>query len=260
MSEVKRFDFDRKKYGKELLIDCRKFSETKKFILSKARFAVSFYEIYFITQGKGVFELDNERIPIQKGLVLLLPPNKVRQWLEIKNKIDGYFIIFESEFIENFFRDPFFIQRFHFFHYSDNKPSSVNFDKKDFLKIVSLLEDIKTEILSLQDDSHHMIRSLLYSLLIKLNRTYANLYDMKPELFQNNKTLLFKKLLESNFKKTNTVEEYADMMRISRVHLNKTVKKFLGQTASELINAPLFEYQDLEPRWNSFENPNRYFG
>ena len=27
------------------------------------------------------------------------------------------------------------------------------------------------------------------------------------------------------------------------------------KSASEILNAPLFEYQDLEPRWNSFENP-----
>lgn len=27
------------------------------------------------------------------------------------------------------------------------------------------------------------------------------------------------------------------------------------KTLSEILNAPLFEYQDLEPRWNSFENP-----
>lgn len=27
------------------------------------------------------------------------------------------------------------------------------------------------------------------------------------------------------------------------------------KTADQVLNAPLFQYQDLEPRWNSFENP-----
>lgn len=28
------------------------------------------------------------------------------------------------------------------------------------------------------------------------------------------------------------------------------------KTAEQVLNAPLFEFQDIEPRWNSFENPN----
>ncbi len=237
MSEVLKFNFLKKKYGKELLIDCRKFSETEKFTRTKDPFTVSFYEIYFITQGTGVFKLDTEEIPIQKGQVLLLPPNKVRQWTEINTKIDGYFIIFENEFIENFFRDPFFIQRFHFFNNDDNKPSNIFLSESDYLKTVTLLEEIITEIFSLKDDTHHMIRSLLYTLLIKLNRLYANIYNIKAELFQKNKILLFKKLLEANFKNKHSVEEYANMMQISRVHLNKTVKNSLGRTVSNIIKS-----------------------
>jgi len=87
----------------------------------------------------------------------------------------------------------------------------------------------------LKSDSHHLLRSLFYYLLITLNREYSETYSVKSQLFQNNKALRFKKLLEINHKSWKTVEEYARNIGISRIHLNNTSKTVFGKTASQMI-------------------------
>ena len=76
-----KFNFKKHKYGKELLIDCEKISDVKKFVKNQTPFNVSFHEILFLTEGKGVFRLDDEEIRFKRGTILLLPPNKWRHWL-----------------------------------------------------------------------------------------------------------------------------------------------------------------------------------
>lgn len=231
---MKTFDFHKTKYGKELLIDCRKFSETKGFTRTTDPYKVTFYEIYFSTSGSAKFKLDLEEINVEPGTVLLLPPNKVRQWKPIGEKVDGYFLIFESEFIANFFQDALFIHRFHFFH-NTITPSFVKLPKTQFEKLIQSLTEIQNEILSLREDSHHFLRSLFYYILIQLNRSYADLYNIKSELFQNNLALNFKKLLDENFRHKHSVDDYAELLNMSRTHLNKTIKKVFGKPVSEII-------------------------
>ncbi|MEM8902051.1 MAG: AraC family ligand binding domain-containing protein, partial [Bacteroidota bacterium] len=91
-----KFPFQRNKYGHELLIDCGQMSQLKGFTLDHTPFWIEFHELFFVTSGKGTFKLNDERIPFQKGTVLLLSPNKWRQWESIEGNLDGYTILFEE--------------------------------------------------------------------------------------------------------------------------------------------------------------------
>ncbi len=57
-----KFNFKKRKYGKELLIDCEKLSDVKSFVKNKNPFYVSFHEIIFLTEGEGIFKLSNVRL------------------------------------------------------------------------------------------------------------------------------------------------------------------------------------------------------
>ena len=85
------------------------------FLITLNAYVVDFHEIFFITKGKGQFKIDNEIIAVEPGSILLLPPNKWRQWIKIEKPIDGYFLIFEEDFISSFFNDQLFLYHFHFF-------------------------------------------------------------------------------------------------------------------------------------------------
>jgi AraC family transcriptional regulator, transcriptional activator of pobA len=231
---LQRFTFNKTKYGRELLIDCIKASELKGFILNKQPFVLEFYEIIFITKGKGVFLLDELQIPFERGTVMFMPPNRRREWI-IEAETDAYAIFFEGEFIEQFFNDNLFVYRFHYFH-NYNTPFHLKVEKKQFKRYLQKVKEIKSEIANLINDSNHLLRSILYYLLIKLNRQYVDQHQIKGELFENIEVLNFIRLLDKNFLKKQRVNEYTQMLGISRTYLNKRLKSF-GYSASDLIHA-----------------------
>ena len=235
--EIEKLNFAKKKYGKELLIDCSLFSK-RKVILRKNPFILDFYGIYIITSGEGSILLDNSIIPFSKGSLLFFQPYQVRQWQNVSSNFDGYFLVFEKEFIETFFQDNFFIYRFQFFH--NNNSSYALECKQDFLSsLIDTCKLINTELGNLQEDSHHFLRSILYNILIQINRKFIEQYGLSDNLFQNNLSLQFKQLLEAKIRDYQRVEDYAAFLKISRAHLNNISKKTFGLPVSVLIKEKL---------------------
>ena len=231
---MKELSFHKTKYGKELLIDCLKISETKNFLVNRRPFIISFYEIFFIIKGNGTFLLDDIKIPYEKGTVMFLPPNRRREWIA-ETETDAYVILFEGEFIERFFNDNLFVYRFHYFH-NYTTPFHLKAQEKEFDSYLEKVLEIKHEITCLLNDSDHLLRSILYYLLIILNRQYVNQHDIKGELFENIEVLKFIRLLDKNFKEKHHVNDYTEMLGISKTYLNRKLKTF-GRSASELIKA-----------------------
>ena len=235
--KIEKLHFIKRKYGKELLIDCSLFSK-RKVILRKNPFTIDFYGIYLITNGEGSIFLDSIIIPFRKGSILFFQPNQVRQWQNVSSNFDGYFLVFEKEFIETFFQDNFFIYRFQFFH---NNNISYSLEcKQDFLSsLIDTCKLINTELVNLREDSHHFLRSILYNILIQINRKFIEQFGLSDNLFQDNLGLQFKQLLEAKIRNYQRVEDYAAFLKISRSHLNNISKKTFGQTVSVLIKEKL---------------------
>jgi len=233
---MKELKFHKTKYGKELLIDCFIASETKGFITNRRPYILSFYEIIFIIQGKGTFLLDDVIIPYQKGTIMFLPPNRRREWI-VENQTDAYVVLFEGEFIERFFNDNLFVYRFHYFH-NYNTPFYLKTEENEFTSYLKKVIEIKNEISNLINDSDHLLRSILYYLLIIINRRYVEQHQIKGELFENIEVLKFIRLLDKNYKEKHLVSDYTQMLGISKTYLNKKLKSF-GKSASDLIKSRL---------------------
>jgi AraC-like DNA-binding protein len=228
--------FHKTKYGKELLIDCLKISETKAFLINRRPYIINFYEIIFITEGEGDFFLDEIVIPYKKGTILFLPPDRRREWMA-KTETDAYVILFEGEFIERFFNDNLFVYRFHYFHNSST-PYHLNAKQDEFQAYINKVKEVKHEVSNLINDSDHLLRSILYYLLIILNREYVDQHKIKGELFENIEVLKFIRLLEKHFKEKHLVKDYTQMLGISKTYLNQKLKSF-GKSASDLIKSRL---------------------
>ncbi len=233
-----KFNFLKKKYGKELLIDLGQISKNEKFITNDTPFFISFYEIFFIIEGSGKFKLDNEIIPFQRGSILLLPPNKWRQWYKTNKPFDGFYLIFEEEFFSSFFNDTLYLYRFPFF-YNTSTPSYIQFSENEFENILRKLKEIKEEIQNLKPDSEHLLRALLYYLLIKLNRSYPQDKSSNKNHYRENTILKFRKLLEENIKRKQRVSDYASLLKVSKSHLNKLMKVYFGKSCSVIIKEQL---------------------
>ena len=103
------------------------------------------------------------------------------------------------------------------------------------------IQKMETEYNSDNPMKEEIIRSYLNILLIHSERMFKQYYpnegvkdSSSAGPFQD-----FKILLEKNFVKLHKVKEYAELMTITEKQLNEIIKKAVGKTASELIQARL---------------------
>jgi len=229
-----KLTFDRNKYGKEILIDSFEidnFSQ-KNIVLA------NFYSLVCLNKCKGVVQINTRNTPpLLNQSVIFLPPHQTLDLNKTRFN-DGIFLFFEGEFLNSFFNDSFFIFKFDFFHNID-KPSYINLSPEQFNSVFGLFKDIHSDIKQFRSDSEHYIRSLLYHILIKLNRLYADQHQTHGYMINNLKFLRFRQMLEQHIKDKHTVQEYADALKIGRTYLNKLSKLYLGNTAKEVIRARL---------------------
>ena len=231
---VRHFEFYREKYEAKILIDIGRIESLKNMIRTPEPHTLGFYDVAFITGGEGTFRLDDHSLPIGPGQVFFTSPGQVRQWLSSK-PVTGVTLFFEPHFLATFFTDPLFLYRFPFFNNPVNYPA-LGPDSELFDRSLEMVRQIEDEFKKLQNDSPHIIRSLLYQLMIQLNRAYAGQHKIASSDTRLNPIVFtFRKAVDQNFKRLKTVEEYADLLHITPGHLNKVCLQHLKKNASMII-------------------------
>lgn len=231
---MEKLEFIRQKYGKDLLIDAATVPE-----LDPAGEVMyfSFYTICIIKKGKGTFHIDTEsRILEENDIIFIKPSQTVR--INDSKFLEGVLIFFEGDFLDMFFHDSFFIYKLSYFH-DPEKPSFLNLNETEFCKVYKNGLEIHQEIRNLAPDSEHLIRALLYEMLVRLNRFYSKVYASYGNLIPNPHLLRFKKLMENRIRETHQVQDYADALGISRTYLNQICHDFLGRTSQKAIRERL---------------------
>ncbi|UUF12395.1 MULTISPECIES: helix-turn-helix domain-containing protein [Flavobacterium] len=126
------------------------------------------------------------------------------------------------------------------------KPLFLKADDALFSQLADIIGELLCEIKTFRSDSGHLVRSLLYFILIKLNRAYASHYLLSSETENNSTAFRFKELLQNQIRKTRNIDHYARQLGISRVMLNKCIQKQFGVTVSEMVNEFIvFEIKSL---------------
>ncbi|MBC8988445.1 helix-turn-helix domain-containing protein [Pedobacter sp. N36a] len=208
-------------------------------------FDTDYFEILFFKEAKGILILNQQEIELKAGSIIFISPFQKRNWRLEPNNLQVTTLIFQEAFLNDFFADKLFTYRLLYF-YQLVHPLKLDIDKDEMLKYCSLLTEIKIELLASETDSVHIIRSLLYYLLQTLNRRYAKQHDLSLNKSGNNLAFHFKNLLEIHIKEKQRINDYAEMLGISRISLNKAVKAQFNTTATQLLKQRLlFEIQNL---------------
>lgn len=270
LTKIKTYHFLPYKYGSELLLDIGRIETLKNYVLDNALHQLSFYEIIFIEEGSGTFILDENTMAITPKTIIFTSPGQVRRW-EIEEMVKGYTLFFEKDFLHLFFSDELFLYRFQYFHQYSH-PNEIKVSEAAFEKCLTLLSEIEREFGQLQNDSNHLIRSLLYQLLIILNRYYAGVYNVQRDTYVHADFYRFRSLLEKRFMQDQKVEAYTKMLNISPGFLNKICRQFSGLSAQQMIHHKLISeikkqlYQNKSAKEISYElgfsdpsNFNRFF-
>lgn len=235
---MKITQFDRQKYGRELLIDCGLISRNPHFFVTDEPFKVDFFEIFLVCEGQGEFFLNEQSTAYRPGTVLFLPPGKIRQWGH-RSETDVKYLIFEEEFIQRFFKDELFLYRLEFFFFGS--PFFLHLKPSEFRFYQELMTGIEEEIASLRPDSDHLLRALLYQGLIKLNRAFQEQHRSGNTHYDNSLALDFRMALEENFVQKHQVQDYCDLLHTSKTNLNSKIRAAFGKNAGDIIRERLIQ-------------------
>ena len=235
--EVQTYHFLPRKYGPELLVDIGRIESLANFITDDTPHQLSFYEIAFIEKGKGSCTLDENKINIEPGTVMFTSPGQVRRWNTIET-LNGYVLFFAKDFLNLFFSDNLFLFRFQYFH-QYSRPTSMIMADDHFNETLNLVQKVESEFSHLQNDSGHLVRAILYQLLVILDRNYADKYQVQSDTFIHPDYFRFRSLLEKDFVSSHRVSDYAQKLRISTVHLNKVCRQYNALSAQQMIHHKL---------------------
>ncbi len=232
--KIRRIEFHRTKYGRELLIDVIRTVGVKSFETHGAPHVLSFYEIFLVTRGRGVLTLDGRTYAVKPGEVFFTSPGQPRQWL-VRN-LDGLCLFFTAEFVEDFFKDPLFLFTLPYFH-REGGDLRLGLKPAEAAMLGERFNAMQREIHKLRADSPHALRAALYETLIQLSRAYGDRAGEPPR--ENATALRLRSLIERHFREHHRPAEYARRLRITVGHLNHLSRRHLGRTAGVVIRERL---------------------
>ena len=231
---IRRIEFHRTKYGRELLIDVVRASTVPTIDAGLEPHVLAFYEIFLITRGRGSLTLDGRAYPARTGTVFFTSPGQPRHWSHAG--FDGLCLFFTSDFIEGFFNDPLFLFTLPYFH-RDGATLALRLRPADARILARRLGAMQREIRKLRADSAHALRAALYETLIQLARAHEEEFG---EPAPGNPTAIrLRRLIERHYREQHQPRHYARKLRITPGHLNQLARRHLGRTAGTAIRERL---------------------
>ncbi|NOT94294.1 helix-turn-helix domain-containing protein [Ferruginibacter sp.] len=215
-------------------MDIGTYKDIPEYFFESTLHNTDFYEIIFFARGNGYLELEQQKIKISNNTIVFISPFQKRKWFVEKSKIDCHFLFFQDSFLSKFFSDKLFSFRLQFF-YNKAKPLFIRISTAHLGQLQNIFKELLAEINAFKSDSEHIIRALLYFVLIKLNRLYSECYQLSAETENNIIAFSFKQLLQSEIRMNRNVDYYARKLGVSRITLNKSIKNQFGITVSKMI-------------------------
>lgn len=238
MKSVRTYKFYKTKYGEELLVDVVSLDSIRKYVDQYPVHSLSYFDITFITGGSGRFSLDNRSYELVEGDVLFSKPGEIRSW-DTMPIPHGYALIFEEEFLLSFFNDPSFLQNLSYFR--RERPSAhLNIGCMQ-ARIDSLLQSIRDEINNEQSKDKHILRALLYEMLMLLNRAYTTGQTPLPSPVHNRYIDDFLLLADRHFKTRHDTTYYAGQLCITPNYLNEIVRNSIGMTPKRYLQNKIIQ-------------------
>lgn len=235
---MKTVKFHKTECGVEVLLNVLHGDSLSEKYLERDTYNTDFFEILLFKTAKGSLILNQQKINITDNTIIFISPFQKRQWTLEKEGLDFTVLVFQENFLNDFFSDKFFTYRLLYF-YQLNYPLKISIEKEELQKALHQLMEIKYELVNSRTDSIHIIRSLTYYLLLKFNRIYADKNNLSIERAENNFAYQFKQLLEMHIRQKQRIDYYADLLNVSRITINSYVKKQFNVTATELLKQRL---------------------
>ncbi len=216
------------------MINTANHTEKRAWFDASERYATDFFEFFFFHKASGYMLLDGKRIDLADNTLLILNPGQQQEWHVDVDKMEYTFLVFQENFMEHFLTDKYLMFKL-LFCYQNNHPQYMSITADESRPLLDVLEKMRRELRNPITDSYQLIVAYNYEFLLLLNRFYARKYSLPISIPANNYAFQYKELLEKNIRAYHRVEDYAEMLGISRVALNKAVDNEFGTTAKHLL-------------------------
>lgn len=230
--------FDKTQCGVDFLLNTGYGNEHATHYTSSQEYITDYFEFLFVEKDAGGVWIDYEQFELKANSILFLSPYQRHQWKLRSGTENFHYLIFQEDFMHNFLSDKYFTYRL-LYCYPNGTLPVLRVDEQDMQKYILLLNEIKQELKRTITDSEQILRSLLFYLLLQINRSYASVYHLPFKKAQNNYAFQFRKLMEQHIREQHRVNVYADLIGITRITLNKAVKEQFGVTAADLLKKRL---------------------
>ncbi|MGE5731899.1 MAG: helix-turn-helix domain-containing protein [Gemmatimonas sp.] len=227
--------FDRRKYGRHLLIDVAWVHELPTFIIGEPH-SLGFFDVILVTRGKGWFWLDSHRHAVRPGTVFFTTPGQVRRW--DTKQLDGVCLFFEDFFIKEFLQDDAFLHRLPYFH-ADPARAALTLAPAAARRVRARLAAMQRELAHYRRDSVDLLRARLYETLIVLARQYAAAHRVDPQRPTHRVVSRFMELVERDATRRHRIADYAAELAVTPGHLSVLCTQYVGQRAKRLLDSVL---------------------
>lgn len=242
MKTIPLYKFYKRKYGEELLIDVLDFDYIKTGIHCNPIHRETFFCIILVTEGSEEVAVNGHRHIVKTGDIICSRPGEIWEW-QSAQQLQGIVLIFEEQFLLSFFNDRFFLDRFSYLR-ADRLSPFLFSDKTLYERLSYLMFHMKAEINSSMEKDQHILRAMLYEVLMLLARAEshtANDYTPMNGVSDNRYIGRFTALVQTEYTKYHNVKYYAGRLCITSNYLNKIVRQSLGITAKQYINNKIVE-------------------
>ena len=196
-----------------------------------------FFEILFIRKGSGFHVIDNNKYEIKPPCVFFMSPGQAHK-LELSNDIDGFIYIFTSDFYLLQQVNPNRLLEFPFFFtLEQTNPPLVLSQPEDVRFIETLFEKGMAELSKKENFSIDLTRALLDLILVYLATLYPTNIPSHQHSRGNIIVKRFYQLVEENYQKNISINDYAAELAITPNHLSQIIKSLTGKTASDILQS-----------------------
>lgn len=238
--QISLLKYSKTSCGVDFLLNTADSGEKRGWFDIEKRYKTDFFEFYFFRKAAGYLFLSGKKIELHDYMVLIISPYQQQEWHVCMDDLEYTFLVFQEEFINQFLSDKYFMYRL-LYCFQNDYPTFFDMASSDMVGFLALLGKMKKELRAPVADSYHLIVAYLYQFLLLLNRFYTKHFNLPTALPLNNHAYQYKQLLEKNICRKVRVNDYAEMMGVSRVSLNKAVVRELGVSAAHLLKQRLLQ-------------------
>lgn len=189
-------------------------------------------------EGTGRCKVNFTDCITQKGQMLTIPANAIRQFFEIPPDCRFAALVFTSNFLTQSGMNIKHTDMFDLF--SSIQSYCIDPEPTDFDRLLNILQVLQQKYISTNDmpSDQQVINHLFQAFLFEVSSVYQRYSNHKKIQYTRKEdvSMRFVKLLSESFREERSVIFYAEQLHVTPRYLSQTVKEVTGKSAGELID------------------------